>query len=260
MRVAVSVAMRGHPHDPPMTQRLPYSYELFFRLNREWNDLCGRPEALATARQWQLVDHVRSLDDVVRATGWYSSAGERLASFPDPAAQERVLAELLLLARSDDLAARVVLQRLLPGLVAAGKRWQRRHDGDAMAELLAAAWLVIRTFPVERRPHHLIGNLLRDCEYHAFRRASRRGMVQVPVDGLRLDMVVDDTPVEALHELVDVAAQTRDLTDVDRRLLSLLLSGHSTEQVAAALEVSERSVRNHKLGLAHRLRSAALAA
>lgn len=253
-------AVRGHPHDPPMTQRLPHNYELLFRLSREWNDLSVRRDAVATARGWSLVDQVDTLDDVVRATGWYASASERLSVGSSPAAQEAVLTRLVVLARTDDVATRVVLQRLLPGLVAAAKRWQRRHDGDALAELVAAAWLVIRTFPVERRPHHLVANLLRDCEYHAFRRDTRRALVQVPVDGLRLDQPCDPAALDAMEELVEIAAAAPDLTDLDRRLLGLLLSGRSTEEVAAALDISERTVRNHKLALVHRLRGSALAA
>src|SRR5262249_33650998 len=57
-------------------------------------------------------------------------------------------------ARPDAVAARLTLQRLLPGLVAiaarraASGRWQVRPLFD---DLVAAAWLVLRTFPYERR-------------------------------------------------------------------------------------------------------------
>lgn len=252
--------MRGHPHHPAMTTRLPHSYELLFRLNREWADLTVRREAVATGRRWHLIDQLDSLDDLLRATGWFASAGERLAAPGCAADHERVLTRLVVLSRTDDLAARLVLQRLLTGLVSIAKRWQRRHDGDALAELIAAAWLVVRTYPVERRPHHLVANLLRDCEYHAFRRAGRRALVQVPVDGLRLDVQREPAGADAMEELVAIAAEVRDLTDLDRQLLGLLLSGRSTEEVADTLAVSERTVRNHKLALVHRLRSGALAA
>lgn len=264
MRVAVSLAVRGGPHHPAMTTRLPHSYGLLLRLNRDWNDLSRRGDALATARQWPLAaelgHELHSLDDVLRATGWFASADERRATCCDASRHEPMLTQLLVTARTDDLAARVVLQRLLAGLVSIAKRWERRHDGDPLIELVAAAWLVVRTYPVERRPHHLVANLLGDCEYHAFRRATRRALVQVPVDGIHLDRACEPAAVEALQELVELAAAAPDLTDLDRQLLGLLLSGHSTEDVAAALDISERTVRNHKHGLVHRLRNGALAA
>lgn len=219
-----------------------------------------RRAAVARAHTWGLPCGFDSLDRLVAATGWYATADERHAAGRITTADaDAVMERLLIAARTDDLAARVVLQRLLPGLVGLARRWQRRYDGDALAEAIVAAWPVIRQYPVERRPRHLVANLLNDCEYHAYRRSGRRLMVQVPVEEHHLDAADDRHEVEPLHELCAVASCTESLSTHERRLLGLLLSGRSLLEVAEALEVSERSVRNHRDLLVVRMRQAVAA-
>jgi DNA-binding CsgD family transcriptional regulator len=232
------------------------------RLQREWRLITVRPAVLARVARWGLVEpSPRSLDELLVATGM----GD-----PAPAHTERaqranaLLAGLLVTARTDELAARVVLQRILPGLSSVARRHSDGFDSRiaALDELLAAAWTVIRSFPVERRPNHLASNLLRDSEYHAFRRATRRKLVHELTDPCDLDAACDrPTAMEPLDELLELVAEARrsNLTDGDLRLLSLLLSCANTTEVAAQLEVSERTVRNHRDAMVHRLRSAVAA-
>ncbi|MEI7546747.1 MAG: LuxR C-terminal-related transcriptional regulator [Actinomycetota bacterium] len=234
---------------------------LAVRLDREWQALCDRPAVMRRARAWGIASEFHSLDELVAATGRRPSAGCIAAEPADPVDQvaaNALVARLLLIARTDDLAARVVLQRLLPGLLAAARRWQRRNGSatDAFDELVAAAWAVIREFPVERRPQHLVSNLLRDSEYHAFVRARRRLLVHEPVATDRLDGPEHPAPVEPLGELIEVVACTPSLSAHDRRLLSLLLSGRTTLEVAAALQISERTVRAHRDSMVGRMRQA----
>ncbi|MEO6156098.1 MAG: hypothetical protein ABIQ39_00550, partial [Ilumatobacteraceae bacterium] len=102
---------------------------------------------------------------------------------------DTVLGQLVEFARTDPLAGRVVLQRLLPGLSAIARRrgTHMREHLEAFDELLSAAWSVISNFPVERRRHHVAASLLRDCEYHAFRRDHRRAVVHDYSDGHDFD-------------------------------------------------------------------------
>jgi DNA-binding CsgD family transcriptional regulator len=222
------------------------------------------------AAAWPLGIRFNSLDELVAATGYHASRQARLdagqagrSSVDEVAAARRandVLSGLLALAGTDDLAARVVLQRLLPGLFAIARRWQRRcgESCDAVAEVVSAAWGVIREYPLERRPHHLVANLLHDSEYRAFIKASRRMLVQEPVEPSRLDLPGTPAAAEPWGELAEVVACTA-LTAHDRRLLGLLLSGRSTVEVAAALHVSERTVRSHRESMVARMRHAVAA-
>ena len=81
-----------------------------------------------------------------------------------------------------------------------------------------------------------------------------------PVPGERLDLPVqpvDDTPPAV--ELAELIAAAHTLTDRDRELLALLVDGRTTGEVAAALQVSVRTVTNHRDAMVSRLRQTARA-
>jgi DNA-binding CsgD family transcriptional regulator len=227
-----------------------------------------RPSVVRRAHTWDLGIPFRSLDDVIDATGFWSGRDARLAAVrvagedADESAEARandVVARLLVAARVDEVAARVVLQRLLPGLVGRARRWSTRPTGgaEALDELLAAAWTVIRTFPVERRPHHLVANLLRGAEYHAFVRPNRRLLVHEFVPHHLLDSPAPEAAREAADELAELVGAARTLTDRDRQLLALLTGGASMTDVATTLDVCVRTVSNHRDAVVHRLRQVA---
>lgn len=239
---------------------------ILVRLTREWDALRRRPTSLARAATWGLGFHVRSLDDVLAATGLATSAAARAAAAQGADDANAVLCRLLLAARHDDLAARTVLQRLLPGIVAAARRRVRTsawivEPERAAEELVTAAWWVIRSFPVERRSVHVAAQLLRDTEYHVYVRPLRRSLVQQPTAVEHLEVALtrgappaaDADPRDELAALVAAAS----LTDHDRRLLALLTAGCPMPEVARELEVSVRTVRNHRDAMISRLRQAA---
>lgn len=245
------------------------SRSLLARLHREWQTLSVRPSVLRRARTWDLGVPFHTLDDIVEATGFFAGREARLAAVgthaeggapcSDAARANDVMARLLLAARVDEVAARVVLQRLLPGLVGRARRWAGRAAGgaDALDELLAAAWTVIRTFPVERRPQHLVANLLRGAEYHAFVRPNRRMLVHEFMPTALLDRPALETARDAAEELAELVGDARTLSERDHRLLALLLGGASMTEVATTLDVCVRTVTNHRDAVVHRLRQVA---
>ena len=132
------------------------------------------------ATAWKLTPRaLSSLDELLVLTG--------LGPGPVDPPSDETMRRLVGLARHDDLAARVVLQRMLPGLSTCAKRNSSGFDTqlDALDELLSEAWTVIRSFPIERRDRYVIKNLLRDCEYRAFLKARRRMLVQEVTDPAR---------------------------------------------------------------------------
>ena len=205
------------------------------------------------ANGWQLGVELHTLDDVIVATGYAVAPG-----VVTPARANEVLARLLVAARTDDLAARVVLQRMIPGLCGRARRWKSMHRGDWLAafdDLVSAAWPVIRSFPVERRPTHLAANLLRDTEHVAYRKAARRVWATEAVEPRLLDMPRDAPDPEPLIELLQVVAVSRaQLADDELKLMRLLLSGQAPAAVAGELGVSERTVRTRKATLVAVLR------
>lgn len=234
------------------------SRHLLVRLQREWDRLSRSPRAVADAHRWELrIERFASLDDLLRATG-YGDVGARHGD------DDRVLADLVRLARDHELAARVVLQRLLPGISAIARRAVRddRSRDEVLDDLVATAWTVIRTYPIERRPTYVAPGLLRSIHYQALQRPTRRLATFVPVAGHAFDATpAADTGPGATEELAELLALARQsgLDERDIELARRLGRGETTTELARSADVTPRTVRNHRAIVAHRLRHVALA-
>jgi hypothetical protein len=235
---------------------LPNHRYLLTRLQREWNVLRCRRSAVNRATAWELSPRtLGSLDELLVLTG--------LGPGPVDPNSDETLRRLVVLARHDDLAARVVLQRMLPGLSTCAKRNSSGFDSqlDALDELLSEAWTVIRSFSIERRDRYVIKNLLRDCEYRAFLKARRRLLVQEVTDPAHLDraLELDDSRSEPLLTIVELLARARvaGMADDDVDVVVALLNTSTVKEAAAALGVTDRTVRNRRLVAVRQLRALA---
>ena len=115
-------------------------------------------------------------------------SAETLPALPpcavDDESVDAALIQLLIAAKADQLAARVVLQRMLPGLVTIARRksYSFAHRVDVLDDLIANAWGIILKYPVERRPRRVLANLLCDTSFETFVRPQRlRSSSEVPV-------------------------------------------------------------------------------
>ena len=247
--------MRRDVHGAAMTS-LPNHRYLLTRLQREWNLLSYRRSAVVRATAWKLTPRaLSSLDDLLVLTG--------LGPEPLDPTSDEAMRQLVTLARHDDLAARVVLQRMLPGLSTCAKRNSSGFDSqlDALDELVSEAWTVIRSFPIERRDRYVIKNLLRDCEYRAFLKARRRMLVQEVTDPAYLDRAVenDETAGEPMITIVDLLdlARAAGMTDADVDVVVALLNTSTVQRAATALGVTDRTVRNRRQAVVCQLRALA---
>jgi hypothetical protein len=235
---------------------LPNHRYLLSRLQREWNLLSSRRSAVTRACAWKLTARaITSLDELLVLTG--------LGPGPIDPAGDETLRRLVCLARHDDLAARVVLQRMLPGLSNCAKRNSSGFDNqlDALDELVSEAWSVIRSFPIERRDRYVIKNLLRDCEYRAFLKTRRRMLVQEVTDPAHLDREVesDDGTGESLITIVELLgrARTAGMSNDDLHVVVTLLNTSTVKQAATALGVTDRTVRNRRHAVIRQLQELA---
>jgi hypothetical protein len=244
--------MRSEAHLAAMTS-LPNNRYLLSRLQREWNLLSLRRSAVARASSWKLSpESLESLDELLVLTG--------LGTGPVHPASDENLRRLVTLARHDDLAARVVLQRMLPGLSTCAKRHSGGFDAqlDALDELLSEAWTVIRSFPIERRDRYVIKNLLRDCEYRAFLKANRRMLVHQLTDPTDLDQAAEadtsiDEPLDIVVDLLD-RARAAGMSQADITIVVALLNTSTVKQAATSLRVTDRTVRNRRRSIVRQLR------
>ncbi|MEP7045931.1 MAG: hypothetical protein ABI949_04585 [Ilumatobacteraceae bacterium] len=232
---------------------LPNHRYLLTRLQREWNLLSRRRSAVQRASGWKLTPMpLGSLDELLVLTG--------LGPVQADSASDEAMRRLVVLARHDDLAARVVLQRMLPGLSACAKRNSTGFDSqlEALDELLSEAWGVIRSFPIEQRDRYVIKNMLRDCEYRAFLKARRRKLVHEYTDPADLDRTAetDTAATEPFSVIVDLLrrAKAAGMSDADVAVVVTLLNTSTVKEAAGILRVTDRTVRNRRRAVVRQLR------
>jgi len=225
----------------------PYRASLTASWNDDWARRCADP------------DRGHALVALLAASG---------ADLTVPMAQaDATLAALVGRARTDDEAARIVLQRVLPGLVVVAARRSRQRPDERRRlfdDLVANAWCVIRTYPLERRPTKIAVNILRDAEYLTCVRPSRlRSSGEIPMDEQQrpeggadhLGGAIERDPHPAYQvALLLNLGRRAGLPPDDARLLERLhLAGERVEDIARDLGVTTRTVRNRRHAATQRL-------
>jgi DNA-directed RNA polymerase specialized sigma24 family protein len=133
----------------------------FDALDRSWAAFTRSSEAAAALCRWREDQHLDAsdLEALVQRT-WQASKPQA----------DRTCAALARRAGTDAVAARTLLQILRPGLRNLGRRLALGGSfEDVDQELLALAWERIRTYPIDRRPATIAGNILLDVRKHYVR-------------------------------------------------------------------------------------------
>src|SRR5688572_8021139 len=224
------------------------------RLDREWSQLRSRPALLRHAAGWAIVEGpLHDLDQILAAVGYQVAWTAR---------NEAAMRELVLRAADDELAARIAIQRILPGLLAIVRR-RGAADEDGLDELIGAAWIGVRTFNPARRSRCVAAALIADADYRAFRSRWRRRCAGERPIGLTPELPYDepaDTPAQVLADLL-ARAEAAGIPDDDLALIRRAAEDDaSTEQLARELQVTARTVRNRRARVTDRLRQLAAAA
>lgn len=217
----------------------------------EWERLRRRPDVLRRATDWHLVEGtVDDLDTLVDAVRHTVVASER----------ERRLGRLVELGVDDALAIRVVLQVMLPELVALHRRRARQGWAHVeLGDLLATGWMAIRTFNPDRRPSRMINSLVSDVDWHEYRRALRRRAdlrATAPDTFDELAAAGEPTPLDELVEVLSSARQAG-LADDELDLVRRIVTSDRPGDIATQLGVTERTIRNRRTRVVGRLRELA---
>jgi len=219
---------------------------------RDWAAWSRTRQAQTAVNRWQaassLMAPLTDADRVVDGCGADSSVEAALAD-------QRLLFLVQRAVDRDADAARVVMERMMPALVSkasAHARRSRRKLDAVYAELISAAWIVITTYPVERRPAKIWINVLLDTEQAVFGRPRLADRSTVPMSS---PLLADHTlpiladyrdPLEELLELL-AAARRAGLSPAYLQLLvDLGVHGMSTQQIGDRDGVTDRAVRTRR--------------
>lgn len=223
----------------------------------EWQRIATRRRVLAQVNAWPFVPHeITHLDQLLVLAGFGKA-------FNDDDG-DRFLFELVQQAAVDELAALVVVHRVMPAIMSIASRRGRIHPGGAtgaITDLLGHAWIVVRTYPCDRRPRKVAANIALDIEYHTFvrpYRLKRIDSVNVAPD-IMCEIVHDDheenigrnvrfSPQESADELADILhdAESHGVDEHHLVLLRRLASGETGEEIAKTEGVSSRTVRSRR--------------
>jgi hypothetical protein len=244
----------------PTSRRPRLSTPVLVALDHEWNVLRRQRRVLRRVADWPTLTpesetlaavtrSIRDLDDLVRAT-------DRVCHDADA-----VLAALVTIARSDEVAARVVLQRILPAVISRSASWRRRVGNEAAMDILiGAAGLAIAAFDPVRRPHHIAPALVSDVIWIAYQRAQRRRRLDVElVPSWKLAdwsaAAVTRDPIVALAEVV---AEAERAGVAARHLATIrdLARAGSPSRAASDHAVTPRTIRNRRDAAAADIRDA----
>lgn len=214
---------------------------MFELLESEWHRL-GQDRAAADrlCAVCDVAGGARSLGDV-----------ERFVRTAGPARADRVLLALVAPAiEGDALAARVLLQLLLPGARRLARRWWALGDPDERAAaVVAAVYDRIRRYPLSRRPGRVAANVLMDAAHDLRRSVSR--LVLVPtadpvVHRLHARRLDDEPRLEPGLELAEVlhdAVRDGVLRPDDAELIARSrIAGDRVEDIASVRGLRPRTL------------------
>ena len=245
-------------YDPPPL----IAHHFTSQLDIEWHNIRRHRKSLRNAQAWAsdapddpltpILEGLTDLNEIVVA-----SRGSR----SDPQFGDEVLLRLISIAKEDELAGRIVIQRLLSGLISGAAAYRNYHDHIDPAEMIIpAAWLALRAYDVANRPRHVAASLLSDAVFFAFRQPLRRlsaqEVVRPPRSFLRTPAPTDtSTALEDLAALVH-DAQKAGVPTYDIDLIRHLVRAGSPGVVARERNVTPRTVRNHRARAIEHVREA----
>ena len=255
----------------PWRRRHRASSPLQSALNREWRDRFARG----------LLDAPASWRDYPRLS-CYRLVGEPLAEMCAAgvsAQRAGEIAEALAAAAAagDEVAARVMVQRMLPNLVAIawgggfGGGATAGEEADTLDTMISTVWLALVTGDALRGQAGVWRRLLRDAEYLDLQRPRRRRAIE---DRAAARMAVtasgvaditgrpDGSAAPAVEELLEVVGEalTHGLRSSDAQLLAMLgVAGVPVAEVAESdpAHVTSRCIRYRRAAALRRVRSLA---
>lgn len=207
----------------------------FDALDAEWRSLSSGRAATQALRRWALVEPALAFPTLANLMD------QRRLSAADG---QEILGALARLASADRLAARTLLQAIIPG-IANMTRTFRSGNADIDADLVAIAWERIRTYPTHR-PGSVAANVLFDVRKRYCQRLRRdraaRELAAAPVEVLTPEELVVQRDDSCLKQLANARDRGLISSCALRAIVRSRIDDDSLEEVAADENLSVRNL------------------
>ena len=226
--------------------------DLFEQLDLEWAYLARNRESLRRLAEWTTTSPgLAGLDDLEALVEHVNRRGQRSES-------DRVLAALACRSSTDDLAARALLQAVMPGMRCIAGRYHavaKSAMEDSASLVISFAYERIRTYPFRQRPSRIAANVLFDTRQRLQRTVGRPGPCIVTLESLAVHPATNPRPHDESRGLLERAVAEHVITRRDAELIaSTRLRDRPVSELAALLGCSAQTLRQRRLRAEARLR------
>lgn len=218
-------------------------------LDDEWQLLVPSADAARALSRWAADPALHGLPDLGAVVAKTQRRGR-------PAESDQILLALLRRVPSDHVAARTVLQAIMPGLKSLMSAYQLTGEPeDVSTAVIEAAFERIRCYPCDRRPARAAANLLNDTRqvlWRAARKERKLSVVTEPLTEVVLERVASQRPAaaSATDELVCLVAEAVRRERVQRSGARVILLTRvldvSIEDLAADTGTKPKTVRKRR--------------
>ena len=229
-------------------------------LDREWATLSSSWTGTRALAAW-------SEDPTLQGFAGLPEVIAQLHRRGRPEEADDILHALLRRAPEDEVAARTVLQAMMPGLKSLMSAYRLTGDSEEVATaVIEAAYERIRRYPCDRRPTKVAANLIWDTRQTLWRAAQREAARLAPLEPITEEMadelpaIVGPSPTEELVDLVTEAVRRGRLSRPGARLVLLTrVADVSAEELAAESGTKAQTVRQLRRRAEATLAAAAVA-
>ena len=217
---------------------------LFHHLDREWDTLSRSRTARERLADWtRTTPGFSGLTDLAMLIDWAHDRSDRARS-------DLLLAGLAERSATSELAARTLLQALLPALRHTARCYQRTAEAfgdDAASVVVMFAWERIRTYPYDRRPKRIAANVVLDTRQHVQRHFDRPRPMLVSLNDLHHELAADTRAPDGADRLLEQAVARGVISASDAELIAVTrLDDIPLAQVAAQLDGIPQSLRRRR--------------
>lgn len=217
-------------------------------LDDEWKYLATSADAARALARWAADPALEGFADLHAVIDESQRRGR-------PVESDRILLALLRRAPSDPVAARTVLQALMPGLKSLMANYQLTGAPEEVSTaVIEAAFERIKSYPCDRRPARVAANLLNDTRqvlWRAARKERRLRLVTEPLNEADLEHVAhhrtEECPTDELVGLVAEAVRLRQVAPSGAQVILLTrVLDVSIEDLAGDTNTKPKTVRKRR--------------